>query len=150
MGFSFAAAQSLVEDHQINSLEEVRYLQDTEIEGLCNHYNMEDDPAIPNPGILVPVRAERNLKLAAYWLNHQVRVSRAVAEADLTLANIRLTTELRTPEESYMHSNNYPTIDAKNWPKRMEHIEEFLRGRLGEQKFPRHMSFDPTSKHLFD
>jgi hypothetical protein len=87
MGFSFAAAQSLVEDHQINSLEEIRYLQDTEIEGLCNHYNMEDDPAIPNPGILVPVRAERNLKLAAYWLNHQVRVSRAVAEADLTLAN---------------------------------------------------------------
>ena len=27
-------------------------------------------------------------------------------------------------------------IDAKNWPKTIEDIEEFLRGRLGEQKIP--------------
>ena len=63
MGFSFAAAPSLVDDHQINSLEETRYLQDTEIEDFCNLIRQHggtiaaadpDDPAIPNPGILVP------------------------------------------------------------------------------------------------
>jgi len=147
LGFSVPAAQSIVDDQQINSLDEIRILRDSEVENLCKVIRCPggtlpaadpDAPAVPNPGINVSLRAENNLKLAAFcWLRHQVRVSREVTPADITLDSVRSIIELRDAEEGYKASkDDYPTIDAKNWPKTIETIDEFLRGRLGEHHIP--------------
>jgi hypothetical protein len=148
LGFTQAAALSITDGQDIDSIAELRILKNDEIENLCKvircpggtipNPNAGDGqpPAIPNPGIPVSLRAENNLKLAAYWLHHRVRVARDVEQADITLANIRSVRELRDSEEEYKAPKDLPTLNEKDWPKTMEAIHEFLRMYLGESKIP--------------
>ncbi|KAI2495418.1 hypothetical protein MHU86_19093 [Fragilaria crotonensis] len=92
--------------------------------------------AVPNPGIQVNARAETNLKLAAFYLRHQVRIGRTVTPADVTLENIRSIRELRDYEDTWKASDDLPVINAKDWPKTMEAIHEYLRSYLGDKMIP--------------
>ena len=92
--------------------------------------------AIQNPGVPVNLRAESNLKLLSFYLRHQVRISRGVTVANITLESIRSTRELREFESSYSNPDDPPTIHTKDWPKTMESIEEYLCSVLGERKIP--------------
>jgi hypothetical protein len=145
IGFSEAAAQALVEEQGMNELEEIRLLSDDEVESLCKVIrrpggtipNPAGGPPIPAPGVQVNQRAEGHLKLLAFYLRHQERVSRPVNAPDLTLATIRTVRELREFESTYKDpSTDLPTINVKDWPKTMEAIEEYLRSVLGERKIP--------------
>ncbi|KAI2512366.1 hypothetical protein MHU86_2028 [Fragilaria crotonensis] len=148
IGFSEQAAQALVEDQGIATLEEIRLLSDDEIESLCKVIRRPGGTIPPpagaaagaaqvqNPGVQVNLRAELNLKLLSFYLRHQVRVSRTVAVASVTLDNIRSIRELREFESTYKNPDDLPTINPKDWPKTMEAIDEYLRSVLGERKIP--------------
>ncbi|KAI2500398.1 hypothetical protein MHU86_14069 [Fragilaria crotonensis] len=145
IGFSEAAAQALVEEQGIDSLEEVKLLSDDEIQSLCKVIRRPGGTIpgaagaapVNNPGVQVNQRAEGHLKLLSFYLRHQERVSRAVNAPDITLAVIRTIRELREFESTYKApTGDLPVINTKDWPKTMEAIEEYLRSVLGERKIP--------------
>ncbi|KAI2493979.1 hypothetical protein MHU86_20553 [Fragilaria crotonensis] len=149
IGFTEAAAQALVEEQGLDTLEEIRLLSDDEIESLIKVIRRPGGliPAppggavggavnIPNPGVNVNQRAEGHLKLLAFYLRHQARISKTVNAPDVTLDAIRELRELREFEASYKKPEDFPTINAKDWPKTMEAIDEYLRSVLGERKIP--------------
>ncbi|KAI2513671.1 hypothetical protein MHU86_811 [Fragilaria crotonensis] len=145
IGFTEAAAQALVEEQGIDSLDEVRLMTDEEIESLCKVLRRPGGMVpgaagaaqVQNPGVQVNQRAEGHLKLMAFYLRHQARVSRVVHAPDITLETIRTVRELREFESTYKApTGDLPTINAKDWPKTMESIEEYLRSYLGERKIP--------------
>ncbi|KAI2489519.1 hypothetical protein MHU86_25078 [Fragilaria crotonensis] len=76
------------------------------------------------------------MKLLAFYLRHKVRTSRTIAPAAVTLENIRSIRELRDFEATYKPSDDVPSINAKDWPKTMESILEYLRSYLGDKKIP--------------
>jgi hypothetical protein len=147
LGLVGAAATFITEDQAIDNLDELRLLKDDEIETLCkvicrpggtivNPGAVAGQPAvISNPGNQVPLRAEKNLKLASYWLRHSVRVSRPRAVADLTLENVRSIIELKDTEEANKPPEA-PTISSKDWPRTMESILDYFRSYLGETGIP--------------
>lgn len=147
--FPQAAATAVTDVQFIDSIVELRELTDKEIENLCKvirrpggtipnpNAGAPNAPAtIPDPGIPVSLAAENNLKMAAFWLRHQVRVQRNPTPAEITLVNIRTLRELRDSEIAYEAPTEYPTINVKDWPKTIEAIREFLRIFLGETKIP--------------
>ena len=146
IGFLDAAVQAIVEDQGINSLEEIHLLSDDEITNLGKLLRRPGGtvpgaagvagPAVPNPGIQVNARAETNMKLLAFYRCHKVRTSRTVTPAAVTLESIRSIRELRDFESTYKASDDVPTINAKDWPKTMESILEYLRSYLGDKKIP--------------
>ncbi|KAI2501826.1 hypothetical protein MHU86_12664 [Fragilaria crotonensis] len=95
IGFSEAAAQAIVEDQGIDSLDEIKLMTDIEIESVqhCPATwrtipaigGAPGAAAIQNPGVSVNQRAEGHLKLLSFYLRHQARVSRTVTAADITL-----------------------------------------------------------------
>lgn len=144
IGFTIPASQAITIDQGIDSLDEIRYLKDSEVENLCKVIRRPggtiNNPAgegnIPNPGESVSLRAENNLKLMAYYLRHRARVSRQTQPADITLENIRSVKELRESEENYEQPEDLPKVNDRDWPKTMEAIQEYLRTRLGEHNIP--------------
>ena len=134
MGFSVAAAQSMVDEQGLTSLDDIKVLTDQRVDALCN--NAPGDPGAANLGIQVSLKAENNLMLAAYWLRHQDCVSRVPNPANVTLASIRSLAALRKADLAYKDTSKVPTIDAKDWPKTIEAIETYLRSRLGQKEIP--------------
>ena len=57
-------------------------------------------------------------------------------ETDITLDNVRLFCEIEESEKEYTDTLVSPAIDAKNWPKTMESLEEYLRGNIGVKWVP--------------
>ena len=103
-GFTADAANAVEDAQSIDSVDELRLINDSEIENLCkvirrpggviaNPVNVGQ--MIPNPGVHVALRAENNLKLTAYWLRLQVKVGRDVTPALVVLNTIRTIRELR-------------------------------------------------------
>ena len=145
LGFTNAAATAITaaDQQDIGDLEELRFLTDTEVENLCKVIRRPggtiNDAAgnpVPNPGIPVTLRAENNLKLAAYFLRHRKRVSRPVVAADITLVNVCTLRDLRNSEESYKAPSEVPSVNDKDWPKTIEAILDILRTTLGEDMIP--------------
>ena len=88
MRFTNAAASLLTDDQGIDTLIEVRNMEDANIENLCKVLRRpggQNTSGNPDPGVKVSVRAEENLKLAAYYCRHQERVSRPTSIASITL-----------------------------------------------------------------
>ncbi|KAI2490096.1 hypothetical protein MHU86_24492 [Fragilaria crotonensis] len=121
IGFLEAATQAITDKQGINSLEEIRLLSDDKISNhaklLCclgnpGQVNTAGD-AVPNPGIQVSVRAKANLKLAALYLCHQVRIGMFVTPADVTLKNIHLIRELHDYEDTWKASDDVPMITPR-------------------------------------
>ena len=143
IGFTAAAAQAIVDEQNLDSLAEVKLSTDDEIESLCKVLRRPGDTVpgavagdlVPNHDIPVNLRAENHMKLLAFFLRHQERVSRTVQPPDITLDMIRRFREFRDFESTYKATtDNAPTINAKDWPKTMESIHEFLRSYLGDHK----------------
>ena len=114
LGFSLEAAGLLVDDQGMDTLEELSILTDEECDSLCKlvrrpggtipnpNVAVADAPArIPNPGLVVPMMAVTNLKLACYFACRQERTSRVLAPGNVTLANVRNLRALRLTELAY-------------------------------------------------
>jgi hypothetical protein len=103
IGFSANAARQITDVQDLNSLEEIKLLQDVEVTDLCKALRRpggmipDPHPADPynvgmviNPGVVVPMRAQTNLQLASFFLRHQDRVSRPATAADITIDSVRV------------------------------------------------------------
>jgi hypothetical protein len=124
-------------------------LTDVEVTNLCKVVGgpggtiAGTDPAgggvvvqVNNPGTSVSLHAEKNLKLACFYLKHHYGVSRVVLPVEITLVNVRALIGLRLSEEKYKDPKDKPKISNKDCPKTMEAIEEYLRAYHGETGIP--------------
>ena len=149
LGFTAEAAAAITDHQDIDSCEELGFLTDVEVESLCKAVRrpggtivnpdagIAGQPAnIPNPDIQVSLRAENNLKLAAWLVRHKIRTSRDIAPADITLQAVRAIKELRQAEENWEAPTDSPVINYKDWPKTMEGIVEYLHTCPGTTKIP--------------
>ena len=143
IGFTQEALVAITDEQDIDTCEELGFLSDVEMESLCKAVHrpggtianpdagIAGQPAnIPNPGIQVSLRAENNLKLAAWLVRHKIRISRDIAPADITLQAVRAIKELRQAEESWEAPTDSPVINYKDRPKTMEGIVEYLHACL--------------------
>ena len=149
LGFDNPGPVHIVTDQGINTLDELENLDDAGVKSLCQalrkpggtvpnpNAGAAGAPAtVPNPGYNVSIKAEENLKLAAYYLRHQKRVSRDVTIALITPLLVRKFKDLKKAEEEHKDPSEKPTISDKNWSKTLEEIEEYLRNHLGHTKVP--------------
>jgi hypothetical protein len=146
IGFSAAVSHVLVDKQGMDTLAEIQLLSDDEVESLCRVIRRPggtipgpnpDDAPVNNPGTPVNLGAESHLKLLAFFLRHQDRVGRTTIVASITLDTIRALRELRDFESTYRALDDPPSINAKDWPKTMESVQEYLRSYLvGEHKIP--------------
>ena len=85
LGCSQDAAQAIVNGQGIDSLDELKTLKDDDVVALCKIIRRPGG-TIPNPnaaqagqpaeipavGHAIPIRAEQNIKLAAYYVRHMI------------------------------------------------------------------------------
>lgn len=150
LGFTNAAANDIAADQGIDSVDELSLLTDSEIEALCKVVRRPggtianpqagvagQPPTVPNPGKTVSLRAENNMKLAAYWLRFRANTSRTTTAAEITLPAVRSIRSLREWEEAH-EPQDAPEgiIQSKDWHKTLEAIQEYLRTCLGVTKIP--------------
>ena len=107
LGFTQDVAAMITNVKGVDSIDELKFLNDKEVEGLCNNIRKpggmmpnpdagaQGEPAmIRNPGQGVSARAENNLKLCCYFIRHHERISRSVTADQITLANVSALREL--------------------------------------------------------
>ena len=139
IGFTNEAATEIVGDQGINSIDELRTLDDKMAENLCKVLRRPGGATAggnADPGLKVSARAEFNLKLAIYFIKHQDRVSRVVRPGDIDLAGIRRLVKQRDTEEGHTDPDIPPKISIKDWPATMEAVEEYLRQFRGQNGVP--------------
>jgi hypothetical protein len=155
LGFTPGAASSLeVNDHGINTLEEVVFLNDKDIDSSVKQLRRpgggviagpmivggavqgNPGPLVDNPGHSVSIRTETNLKLAAFYLSHQARISIIVAPASVALTVVRFLHSTKEYKENFKVTAEHPVINKKDWPKTMEAICELFGSFLGETGVP--------------
>jgi hypothetical protein len=154
LGFTPVASASMEgNDHGINALEEVVFLNDKDIDSLVKQLRRpggmiaghtlvggaaqgNPGPLAANPGHSVSVRAETNLKLALFYLCHQARISRFVAPASVALTVVRSLCSTKEYEENFKVTADQPLINEKYWPGTMEEIRELFVSVLGETGVP--------------
>ena len=105
LGCTAAAATAIVDEQEINSIEELRFLVDAEVETLCRNIKRPDGVAAApaagaNLGHMISQRAQKYINLAAYWLRHSEQISRAHQPADITVINVRSIRALRDTEDN--------------------------------------------------
>jgi hypothetical protein len=118
LGFTTGAAATLEgNDHGINTLEEVVFLNGKDIDSLLKQLRRpggvivgpkivggaaqsNPGPLVTNPGHSVSIRAETNLKLAVFYLRHQARISSIVAPASVLLTVVRCLRSTKEYEEN--------------------------------------------------
>ena len=139
MGFTPEAAQLVTGDQGIDSVDELRNLDDDKASNLCRVLRRPggtNAAGAADPGTKVSARAEDNLKLAIYYVKHQDRVSRAVNVGEITLTNVRKLIKQRDTKRNHTDPDTPPMIDSKDWPKTMEAVEEYLRQFRGVNDVP--------------
>ena len=82
------------------------------------------------------MRDKNNLKLFSFFLKNKISTRRVAVATDITLDDMRLLHKLKDSEKEHTYSLVSPLFDAKNWPKNMEILEEYLRGHIGVKGVP--------------
>jgi hypothetical protein len=150
LGCSQGAAQAIVNEQGIDSIDELKALKDEDVVALCKvvrrpggtvpnpNAAQADQPAqIPAVGQAIPIRAEQNIKLAAYYVRHMIdRISRPVTIADIDVTAVRGVREMKDAEDQYVKPDVKPTLDDKNWPKTFEAINDYFTRVRGEGGLP--------------
>lgn len=147
IGFIQATAEAITdaEGQNISTFTEFALLTDSQAESLCKTLRRPGGtipnpgaapPAhIPNPGHVVSLRAENNLKLMCYYIRHKGNTGRNLVWADVTLEGIRSLLEFRNAEDKH-EDPSAPTITGNDWPKNIDTMEEYLRGCRGTTGLP--------------
>jgi hypothetical protein len=148
-GFTVDAATHIVSDQGINTLEEIRFLTDPDVERVIKAVRrpggmIAAPVTVPptlataqiNPGIPVSILAEGNLKLACYWLRLQEKMARTITPAQVVAGVFRLARGMRESDLLHTDPIKYPIIDDEDWSKTMDTIGEFLNAFHGESGIP--------------
>jgi hypothetical protein len=150
LGFSVDAARSFTDDQEIATFEELSILDAEGVVDLCKalrhpggtilNPNCKDPGQpnqIPNPGTNIPLHAQENLKLTAYYVRHYQRISRPLLPPDIMLARVRGLRSLKDHEDSHEQPDKMPILNKKDMAtKKMDSIDSLLRSYLGEKKVP--------------
>ena len=96
---SSCTAKAMVEDQGIDTLDDLCFLKDGNVETLCKTVKCPAGAAGGNNkganlGHLVRQKAEMNIKLAAYYLRYSGKISQVHQPADLTVQAICTIREL--------------------------------------------------------
>ena len=80
LGCSACTAKAMVEDYGIDTLDDLCFLKDGDVETLCKNVKRPGGAAGGNNrgaslGHLVSQKAEMNIKLAAYYLRYSEKIS---------------------------------------------------------------------------
>jgi len=134
LGFSAQATSDIIGEQGIDTLEELRVLDDKEVESLCKVVRKLGGTS-NTTGTVVSLRAEANLKMAVYYLKYLERTLRLADANNITLNSVRA---LRTHKqwEAEHKDETSPTISMKDWPKTIQSLVEYLKGCLGVTKIP--------------
>ena len=138
--FSTEADLVITDARGIDYMEEINILTDEEIDNLCKVIRrtggINPITNVANLGIQVSLRAKNNLKLSRFFLKHKVKIGRVAVATNMTLDNIRLLRELKESEKEHKDPVVSPVIDANNWTKTIESLEEYLSGNIGVKGVP--------------
>jgi hypothetical protein len=134
--FTPGAAASLEgNDHGINTLAEVVFLNDKDIDSLVKQLRHpgwgviagpkfvlgaaqgNPGPMVANHGHSVSIRAETNLKLAVFYLRHQGRNSRIMSPASVALPVVQCLLSTKEYKEKFKVNAEQPIINEKDWPR---------------------------------
>ena len=153
IGFDNGSNDNIIDVQGIDSVRELGYLYDDDVTNLCKTIRRPGghlpNPAfvagampllpatIPYVGIMVSQRAETNMQLASYTVRHHMRISRVTNVGAMNPTSIRRLRELKIKEDARASDPPaVPKIDAKNWPKTMDAIQDYFTCVLGETKAP--------------
>ena len=126
-------SQVIVEEHGMDSLDQIKLLTHNEIESLWMvlHGSWGTIPR-PNPGDQliqtrhpVKLHTANHLKLLPFKLCHQEQVSRQFSAG--TLDTIHTLRKLKDFETKYKAPDISPTINAKDWQKTIQNAQRCLR-----------------------
>ena len=113
--FSNDEVQAVTIEYGIDSIEELRYLNDTKVEKICKVVcrpggGTNGAAAV---GDSVSLGSENSLKLDCFWIRYQERVRRKQRAADITLMNIIVINDLCDVEKVHMDTmdGNYRVIN---------------------------------------
>ena len=65
-----------------------------------------------------------------------MRTRRVAVPTDITLDSVRLLREIKESKKEHTDTLVSPVIDAKNWSKTMDSLEEYLSGNIGVKRVP--------------
>ena len=146
LGFSDRAAQYMARDGGLDSIDELVYLDDDDVEnavkkcvrpgGTITTGTGSTAVTAPDLGNPVSIRAEANLKLCVFYLRHRLRVGRTTTPAGVTLALVREWRDQMKFEAAFKVTATEPVINDKDWPRTLENIREFLSSVLGKTGVP--------------
>jgi hypothetical protein len=144
-------AANITDVENIDSLEELKLLRSDDVETLCQTLRnpaggLVNNPnagiagqpqQIRNPGRHVSARAEKNIKLTAYFLRHQDYCSRTVQAAAITLQVIRPMPDLIYREKAHNNPDE-PTKYAteKKMVAFLEIFQNYITQYHGETHIP--------------
>ncbi|KAL3809730.1 hypothetical protein ACHAXA_011325 [Cyclostephanos tholiformis] len=90
-----------------------------------------------DPGIKASGKAQANFGLMCYYINHVMkRTDRPLTWPSVTLPQVKTMRPQIQQEDTAKDPAVVPTINAKNWPRTMELVENYIRGHLGVDKTP--------------
>ena len=152
LGFTTAAANAIIRDQGIDSLEEVCLLKPSNVETLCKTIHCPGgtiqcgNQDVPNPSISASALAESNLKIAVWYLMHmhsQVQHTRVLV--DVTRNAIHPFCEQMHNEANYEPPTEMPKIDDRDWARTIKAMEEYLHLTIpGEHHLPLAYVIRPT------
>lgn len=143
LGFTPQAAIALVDEQGLDSLDEIKRLDDNGVSELCKTIRCpggtianDAGAQVANPGIAVSHKSLKNMQLLSFWLKHMERISRPATSADITPEAVESLRQLREREKNFVKPTDKPKINHKDWFKTMEAIKEYLAQCPGLTKIP--------------
>ena len=144
--FSNEAANALTDEQGLDSLEELGLMKDDDVANVCKTLRRpggtttnDNGDVIANPGHNVSLKAEKNLKLAVFFVQHKKRCSEDLAFADVTLDSVRRLQSLYDLEKGYEkpdEADSAKIINTKDWTKTFDSLDEYLESVLGVTGVP--------------
>ena len=131
LGFSNDAANHIFVEQQIDSLDEIAFLDAAGISNLLKSVrrggHQIPDPentgqVINAPGFLVSNLAEENFKLLAYYLRYMEHVSRVPAMPTIVRATVRGMVNQHDEEKDHTDLDTNPSVLTGNWYKTQDAI----------------------------
>ena len=91
----------------IDCMGEIKNITYGKIENLCNVIRrpggINPITNIANLGLQVSLRSENNLKLAIFFLKHNIRTVRVAVATDITLDNVQILCDLKKSEKEHTY-----------------------------------------------
>jgi hypothetical protein len=139
LGFSLAVATELFEKHLLRGWKTISELDDDQINRICQSIWRDSKESITELAVT-------QLKLATFWVNHQLRTNRPAGHPDrvlvkVTQREILLLREQKRLEDNWCSNNKEPdytplTLNVASAPKVFEKMKTILTRICGVQGAP--------------